>query len=436
MTLYEQVVRREAAIAVVGLGYVGMPLAMAFAHKVRVIGYDANAEKISQYKNGTDVTQEVGDEVIRTTTCEFTALEEALDAAKFFIVAVPTPINSDKTPDLTPVVRATECVARHISPGSVIVYESTVYPGVTEGVCAPLLEKVSGLRCGEDFFIGYSPERINPGDHVHRLENIVKIVSGQNEQTLETVAKVYELVIEAGVHRAASIQVAEAAKVVENAQRDVNIAFVNELAMAFDRMGIDTLEVIRAMNSKWNALGFYPGLVGGHCIGVDPYYFLHRAEELGFHSQIIAAGRRINDDMPRFVTEAVVRQMILADRPVKGANVLVLGITFKPNCQDVRNSKMVEITDLLAEYGAHITVVDPVADAAEARRHYGIACVPLESRPQADVVLIGVDHEVFRQISLDTLKDWYTPGERVLIDIKGVFDRMTAEEKGYRYWRL
>lgn len=435
MTLYEQIVSRKAAVAVVGLGYVGLPLAVAIAKKAEVIGFDVNAEKIAQYQRGVDVTSEVGDE-LKGSTCRFTADEAELSMARFLIVTVPTPINGDKTPDLTPILQATETVARHLTEGSVVVYESTVYPGVTENVCAPLLEKISGLRCGAGFFVGYSPERVNPGDKVHRLENIVKIVSGQDEDTLDTVARVYELVTEAGVYRAPSIQVAEAAKVAENAQRDINIAFVNELAMAFDRMGIDTLEVLRAMDTKWNALGFYPGLVGGHCIGVDPYYFLHRAEELGFHSQTIAAGRRVNDDMPRFVTGAVVRELVLADRPVKGATMAVLGITFKADCQDARNSKMVEIVRMLTEYGVRPVVIDPVVDAAEASEYYGITCLPMAERPPVDAVLFGVDHSAFRGISLDALQSWYTPGTSVLIDIKGIFDRREALSKGFAYWRL
>lgn len=435
MTLYERIIHGETALAVIGLGYVGMPLAIAFAEKARVIGYDTNAEKIANYKNGIDATQEVGDATVRESTCHFTADERELDAAKFFIVAVPTPINGAKIPDLHPVMQASELVARHLSDGAIVMYESTVYPGVTENVCVPLLEKYSGLRCGKDFFVGYSPERINPGDPVHRFHNIVKIVSGQDAETLDTAAKVYEIVIDAGVHRAPSIQVAEAAKVVENAQRDINIAFMNEIAMAFDRMGIDTLEVIRAMNTKWNAMGFYPGLVGGHCIGVDPYYFLHHSRELGFHCQLINAGRLVNDDMPRFVVESVVRNMILADRSVKGATIAVMGVTFKPDCQDMRNSKMVEIIRMLKGYGMLPLIFDSVADPQEARRQ-GIECLPLSDMIPVDAMLFGVDHAPFRDIQLEELEKWYSPGRRVLIDLRGIFDRAEAERRGFSYWRL
>jgi UDP-N-acetyl-D-glucosamine/UDP-N-acetyl-D-galactosamine dehydrogenase len=336
MNLLEQIMKKKESISVIGLGYVGLPLAIAFAKKVNVIGFDLNESKIDLYKSGVDPTNEVGDEKIKQTTVKFSTNETKLKEAKFHIVAVPTPINSAKIPDLSPVKWASKILGRNLVEGSIVVYESTVYPGVTEDICVSILEKESGLKCGVDFKIGYSPERINPGDKIHRLENIKKIVSGMDKESLEDIAKVYELVIEAGVHKACSIRVAEAAKVVENSQRDINIAFMNELAMVFDRMGIDTKEVIDAMNTKWNALGFYPGLVGGHCIGVDPYYFIYEAERLGYHSQIILAGRKINDGMGKFVADRVIKEMILANKIVRKSKVVILGLTFKENCPDIR----------------------------------------------------------------------------------------------------
>ena len=368
MSLYEKIVNREEKISLVGLGYVGMPIAVAFAKKAEVIGFDLNAEKIKAYQAGKDPTKEVGDEAIAKTSVQFTLDPSKLKEAKFHIVAVPTPINLDKTPDLYPVESASHLLGKNLTKGSIVVYESTVYPGVTEDICVPILEEESGLKCGTDFKIGYSPERINPGDKVHRLENIRKIVSGMDEEALEEIAHVYELVIEAGVHRASSIKVAEAAKVVENSQRDINIAFINELAMAFDRMGIDTNEVIDAMNTKWNALGFRPGLVGGHCIGVDPYYFIYEAEKLGYHSRLIASGRQINDDMPNFVGDQIVKQMVLANKQVRSAKVVFFGATFKENCPDVRNSKVMEIIRYLDGFGIKPVLVDPEADPKEVER--------------------------------------------------------------------
>ena len=343
MSLYEKIVNRQEKIALVGLGYVGMPIAVAFAKKANVIGFDLNEEKINKYKSGIDPTCEVGNDVISKTTVDFTSNPERLKEAKFHIVAVPTPINLDKTPDLFPVESASRLLGKNLTKGSIVVYESTVYPGVTEDVCVPILEEESGLKCGIDFKVGYSPERINPGDKLHRLENIKKIVSGMDEESLNEIANVYEMVIEVGVHRASTIKVAEAAKVVENSQRDINIAFINELAMAFDKMGIDTAEVIDAMNTKWNALGFRPGLVGGHCIGVDPYYFIYEAEKLGYHSKLITSGRQINDDMPAFVGDNIIKQLVLANKQVKQSKVVFFGVTFKENCPDVRNSKVMEI---------------------------------------------------------------------------------------------
>ena len=436
MTLDQKLIQREEKLAVVGLGYVGMPLAVAFARKVDVIGYDLNSQKIALYKAGKDPTNEVGDEAVKNTTVEFTTDEEKLKEARFFIVAVPTPVNRDHTPYLGPVESASEIVGRNLTSGSIVVYESTVYPGVTEEVCVPILEQFSGLKCGKDFKVGYSPERINPGDKVHRLETITKIVSGMDEESLETIAKVYELVIDAGVYRAESIKVAEAAKVIENSQRDINIAFMNELSIMFNRMGIDTQAVLKAAGTKWNFLKFTPGLVGGHCIGVDPYYLTYRAEMLGYHSQIISAGRRINDDMGRYVARSVVKKLIEADKAVKNARVAILGVTFKENCPDTRNSKVIDIVRELEEYGIKPLVVDPEADAEEAKRLYGLELSRMEDLRDMDAVVIAVAHEVFKTLSLESLESLYGEGKRVLADVKGILNKNEMVRRGFVYWRL
>ncbi len=439
MKLYDKIVEKKEKISVVGLGYVGMPIAVAFAKKVDVIGFDLNTKKIDLYKSGVDPTNEVGDDEIKTTTVIFTSDETKLREAKFHIIAVPTPINSDKTPDLSPVEGASRIVGRNLTKDSIVVYESTVYPGVTEDICVPILEEESGLKCGVDFKIGYSPERINPGDKVHRLENIIKIVSGMDEESLDEIAKVYELVIEVGVHRAGSIKVAEASKVVENSQRDINIAFMNELAMVFDRMGIDTKEVVEAMNTKWNALGFTPGLVGGHCIGVDPYYFVYEAEKLGYHSQIILSGRKINDGMGKFVADAIIRKLILANKVVRQAKVVILGITFKENTPDTRNSKVVDIIDSLREYGIEPIIVDPEADADEAKHEYDVDLVDIKDVQDVDCIVLAVAHNVLKQMSWDRMDSLYgnfDNEDKVLIDVKSILDRKVIEEKGYSYWRL
>lgn len=396
MDLYNKIITKKEKIAVIALGYVGMPLAIALARKAKVIGFDINKSKIELYKSGIDPTNEVGNEAIKETTVEFTSEETKLRGAKFHIIAVPTPINADKTPNLSPVERATEIVARNLTKGSIVVYESTVFPGVTEDICIPLIESVSGLKCGVDFKVGYSPERINPGDKVHTLENIVKIVSGIDNECLEIIKKVYELVIKAGVHPVSSIKVAEAAKVVENSQRDINIAFMNELAMVFDRMDIDTLEVIEAMNTKWNALGFYPGLVGGHCIGVDPYYFIYQAEKLGYHSQIILSGRKINDGMAEFVANAIIKKLILANKAVRKSKVAILGITFKENCPDTRNSKVMDIIKTLREFGLDPVVTDPLADKNELAAEYGIDLVDISEIKNVDCLVIVVAHDSYK----------------------------------------
>ncbi len=437
MSLYEKIVNKEEKISLVGLGYVGMPIAVAFARKVNVIGYDLNARKIELYKSGIDPTNEVGDETIKASTVEFTADETRLREAKFHIVAVPTPVNDDHTPDLTPVEGASRILGRNLTKGSIVVFESTVYPGVTEDICVPILEQESGLKCGVDFKIGYSPERINPGDKVHHLETIKKIVSGMDAEALEEIAKVYELVVEAGVHRAECIKVAEAAKVIENSQRDINIAFMNELSIIFNKMGIDTKSVLEAAGTKWNFLKFYPGLVGGHCIGVDPYYLTYKAEQLGYHSQIILSGRRINDDMGKYCAENLVKQLIRADRPVKNARVAILGFTFKENCPDTRNTKIIDIYNELREYGITAVIADPNADADEAKRLYGIEFVSPDSIRDMDAVILAVAHEQFKSLTMGQLDALYAAdAPKVLLDLKGLLDRKAYEEAGYLYWRL
>lgn len=438
MELYEKIVNGEEKISLVGLGYVGMPIAVAFSKKVKVVGFDLNARKIELYKSGVDPTNEVGDDAIKSCTVDFTADETKLREAKFHIVAVPTPVNDDHTPDLTPVEGASEILGRNLTKGSVVVFESTVYPGVTEEVCVPILERESGLKCGVDFKIGYSPERINPGDKVHRLETIKKIVSGMDEETLDTVAKVYELVVEAGVHRAESIKVAEAAKVIENSQRDINIAFMNELSIIFNKMGIDTKSVLEAAGTKWNFLKFYPGLVGGHCIGVDPYYLTYKAEELGYHSQIILSGRRINDDMGKYVAENTVKNLIKADASIKNAKIAILGFTFKENCPDTRNTKIIDIYNELREYGITPIIADPEADADEAKRLYGIEFVDINDIKDCDAVILAVAHEQFKAVSMADFEKMFKHNENanVLVDIKGLLDRKEYENAGYIYWRL
>ena len=439
MGLYEDLTEGKEKLSLVGLGYVGMPIAVAFARKIKVVGFDLNSEKIELYKSGVDPTREVGDEVIASSTVEFTADESKLKEARFHIVAVPTPVNDDHTPDLTPVEGASRILGRNLTKGSIVVFESTVYPGVTEDICVPILEKESGLKCGVDFKIGYSPERINPGDKVHRLETITKIVSGMDEETLDTVAKVYSLVVEAGVYRAQSIKVAEAAKVIENSQRDINIAFMNELSMIFHRMGIDTRAVLEAAGTKWNFLKFYPGLVGGHCIGVDPYYLTYKAEELGYHSQIILSGRRINDDMGKYVAESLVKMLIKADRTVKGAKVAILGFTFKENCPDTRNTKVIDIYNELKEYGIEAIITDPEADAAEAERLYGIKFVSMDKIKDMDAVVIAVNHKSFEKYGLEQIDGWFdkASGQKVLLDLKGMLDMKTYDNRqDYIYWRL
>lgn len=461
MNLYEKIKDKEEKISLVGLGYVGLPIAVAFAKKVNVIGFDISKEKIDLYKKGIDPTKEVGNEAIKNTTVEFTSDEAKLREAKFHIVAVPTPVNADHTPDLRPVESASRTVGRNLTEGSIVVFESTVYPGVTEEICIPILEKESGMKCGVDFKVGYSPERINPGDKVHRLETIVKVVSGMDEESLDVIAKVYELVVDAGVHRVESIKVAEAAKVIENSQRDINIAFMNELSIIFNKMGIDTKAVLEAAGTKWNFLKFSPGLVGGHCIGVDPYYLTYKAEQLGYHSQIILSGRRINDDMGKYVAENTVKRMIKANKPINGSKVAIFGVTFKENIPDVRNTKVVDIISELEEYGIEVKIVDPVADKVDLWNEYRIKPSDIEELTDIDAVIFAVPHEEFKTIKLEDIKKMFKStvsnnnmdvmvevaatyelyedikrNDCVLIDVKGMFNRQEAENMGYLYWRL
>lgn len=444
LELYHKIKDKKENISVIGLGYVGMPLAIAFAKKINVIGFDVNKEKIELYKQGIDVTNEVGNKALKETTALMTSDETKLKEAKFHIIAVPTPINDDKTPDLRPIIGASRVLGRNLTKGSIVVYESTVYPGVTEEVCIPILEEESNLKCGVDFKVGYSPERINPGDKLHRLENITKVVSGMDEESLENIASIYELIIDAGVHRAESIKVAEAAKVIENSQRDINIAFVNELSMIFNKMEIDTKAVLEASGTKWNFLKFYPGLVGGHCIGVDPYYLTHKAEQIGYHSQVILSGRRINDGMGKYVGESTVKNLIKANKQVKGAKVAILGMTFKENCPDVRNSKVIDIINELKEYGINVFVADPIADENEVKREYGIDLTKFENIKNMDSVIVAVGHKEYMELTLESIRKLYeekpdslnSEDKLVLIDVKGIFDKKEAQLKNYLYWRL
>lgn len=436
MELYKNLLNKKECVSLIGLGYVGMPIAIAFARKVNVIGFDTDKEKIETYKNGHDVTKEVGDEVIRDTSVEFTSDESRLKEARFHIVAVPTPVNEDHTPDLSPVKKASEILGRNLMKNSIVVFESTVYPGVTEEVCVPILERESGLKCGLDFKIGYSPERINPGDKIHRFESITKIVSGMDEETLDTIAQVYELVVEAGVHKAKSIKIAEAAKVIENSQRDINIAFMNELSIIFNKMEIDTKSVLEAAGTKWNFLDFYPGLVGGHCIGVDPYYLTYKAERMGYHSQVILSGRRINDNMGKYVAENCIKYIIAADKSVKNAKVAVLGFTFKENCPDVRNTKVMDIIKELREYGIEPVIYDPEADTKDAEKLYGVRFVDRDYMKGMDAVILAVSHREFMCMSKKDMDSLYGDGKKVLLDVKGILDREEYEADGYSYWRL
>ena len=439
MNIAEKIKDRTAKVAVIGLGYVGLPLALEFAKRVDVIGFDLNTEKVKQLNLGKDPIDEVGDQAVAASSATFTADVADLEQASFHIVAVPTPIKPDKTPNLQSVESASEMVGKHIKKGSYIVYESTVYPGVTEDVCIPILEQASGLHCGTDFKVGYSPERINPGDKVNTLPDIKKIVSGMDAESLKEISEVYGLIITAGIHQADSIKVAEAAKVVENSQRDINIAFMNELAMVFDRMDIDTTAVMEAMATKWNALPFKPGLVGGHCIGVDPYYFVYEAERLGYHSQIILSGRKINDGMGKFVTDAIIKQLIQARKMVKQAKVVIFGLTFKENCADIRNSKVINIIQELREYGLDPVVVDPLADKESAYQQFRVHVTDIEEIDDADCLVFAVGHDCFKKMEFEEISDLFADmnnEEKVLVDVKSILDREKFDQEGYRFWRL
>ena len=421
--IYQNLITGKDKLALVGLGYVGMPIAVEFAKHIKVIGFDINRQRVEEYSNGIDSTNEIGD-AIKDSTVEFTSDPSKLSEAKFIIVAVPTPVNSDTTPDLKPVEGASRTVGQNITPGTIVVFESTVYPGVTEDICVPIIEEESGLKCGVDWKIGYSPERINPGDHVHRLPNIVKVVSGMDEESMREIKKVYDIVIKAGTFSVSNIKTAEAVKVVENSQRDINIAFMNEIAMICDKMHIDTDEVLAGMNTKWNALGFKPGLVGGHCIGIDPYYLTNAAEKLGYHSQIILNGRKVNDSMGAYVADAAIKEMIEAGQAPKKATVIILGITFKENCPDTRNSKVVDIINRLREYDILPIVSDKWADASVAKQEYGVDLVDFELLPKADCVIVAVGHNEYRSMSTHQLKRLFKDvavDEKVLLDVKSLY---------------
>ncbi|MBD2847553.1 nucleotide sugar dehydrogenase [Paenibacillus sp. IB182496] len=440
MDLFKEILEKRERISVIGLGYVGLPLAYAFSKKVNVIGFDLDEKKINSYKKGVDPTKEVGNTKLMSSKISFTSDASLLREAKFHIVAVPTPINIDKTPNLTPVEKASSIVGKNLVKNSIVVYESTVYPGVTEDICIPILERESGLKCGVDFQVGYSPERINPGDTVHTLENIIKIVSSTDELCTETISKIYGLIIRAGVYIASSIKVAEAAKVVENSQRDINIAFMNELAMVFDKMGIDTKEVIDAMNTKWNALRYYPGLVGGHCIGVDPYYFIYQAERLGYHSQIILSGRKINDGMSKFIADSILKQLILAGKIVNKTRVAILGITFKENCPDIRNTRVIDIISTLEEYGIKIMVSDPRANKEEVKEKLKIDLVELREIKNVDCIVIAVGHYDYKNLKCSDFKSFFKEendkSEKIIIDVKSIYDKEKYTDEGFTYWRL
>ncbi len=437
--IYQGLISGTEKLALVGLGYVGMPIAVEFAKHIKVIGFDINEKRVQEYANGIDATNEVG-EAIKNTTVEFTSDASKLKEARFIVVAVPTPVNKDTTPDLRPVEGASRTVGQNLAPGSIVVFESTVYPGVTEDVCVPIIEKESGLKCGVDWKIGYSPERINPGDRVHTLTTIRKVVSGMDKESAEEIKKVYDIVIKAGTVPVSDIKTAEAVKVVENSQRDINIAFMNEIAIICDKIGIDTNEVLYGMNSKWNALGFKPGLVGGHCIGVDPYYLTNCAEMLGYHSQIILNGRKVNDSMGAYVADAAIKQMIEAGLAPKKATVVILGITFKENCPDTRNSKVVDIINRLKEYDINPVVTDSWADVEVAKHEYGVDLVPFDQIPKADCVIVAVGHNEFRSMSMLQIKDLFKSelkdDEKVLVDVKSLYRMDELKASGMRFWRL
>lgn len=421
-------------VVVVGLGYVGLPIAIAFSKKFSVIGFDCNSKKVDMYKGGIDVTNEVGNKALLNSNIFFTSDEKYICEGDFIIIAVPTPIDKNNNPDLTAIINASSIVGKNLKKGSIIVYESTVYPGVTEDICKPILEKESNFKCGDDFKIAYSPERINPGDREHQFENIKKIVSAIDEETLDVVANMYEQVVKAGVYRTSSIKVAEAAKVIENSQRDINIAFVNELSKIFRKMGLDTNEVLDAASSKWNFFDFRPGLVGGHCIGVDPYYLTHKAEELGYISEVILSGRRINDSMGKYIAECIIKELIKNGIQVKDAKVLIKGITFKENVSDIRNSKVIDIIKELKEYGVTILVEDIHAKYEDVKNEYDINLT--QNNKDVDAVVFAVAHDEYKNMSIKEIKEILKKGRNLVFDIKAIFNKENLEREGLSVWRL
>ncbi|QTL97696.1 nucleotide sugar dehydrogenase [Iocasia frigidifontis] len=436
MDLYRKLVNKQTRMAIVGLGYVGIQLAAAFAKKVEVIGLDINTKKINQYKTGIDITDGVGGNLLEKTSVLFTTDESKLSEALFYIVTVPTPVNCDKTPDLRPLIDASEMIGRNMNKGAFIVYESTVYPGLTEEVCIPILEQVSGFQCKRDFKVGYSPERINPSDRVHKLETIKKVVAGVDEESLSIIARVYELVIKAGVHKADSIRVAEAAKIMENCQRDINIAFINEIAMFLNKLNIDIEDVLKASRTKWNFIDFTPGLVGGHCIGVDPYYLLYQAEQLGHHLEIIRSGRRVNNSVVKYVIDNIIKKLLEAEIKIKGARVTIMGISYKEDVPDLRNTRVIDIIRGLKEYGLEIKVVDPVIEPTKVQEEYNIKLENLEDIKGMDVLIFAVPHQGFKTLKLYDLKKMYSGNRPVLIDLKGIFNKTEAQKMKFLYWSL
>jgi UDP-N-acetyl-D-galactosamine dehydrogenase len=427
---------RSSKIAVVGLGYVGLPLAIHLSAHFAITGYDIRKSRIAELKQGHDRTLEVSGETLKEAVLDFTADPQILSSCPLIIVAVPTPIDDSRIPDLRPVENAAHAVGKHLAAGSTVVFESTVYPGVTEDICVPILEKQSGLKLGEGFTVGYSPERINPGDRVHTLDNITKIVSASDPQTLELLSQIYGTIVKAGIYRASSIKVAEAAKVIENTQRDINIALRNELSIIFNRMGIDTLEVLEAAGTKWNFLPFRPGLVGGHCIGVDPYYLTYKAESIGYHPEMILAGRRINDNMGKYIAERTIKILINAGRPVRNARVAILGLTFKENIPDLRNTRVIDIITELKDYGVHVLVHDPMADPAEVNHYSGLTLTAVQDIQEVDAVIVAVAHQAYQHLGLSGIAGLCRNGRPIVVDVKAIFDPEEARRLGIRYWRL
>lgn len=438
MITIEHIINKQAKIAVVGLGYVGLPLAAAFGRKADVIGFDIDQKKVEQLIAGIDMTGELTTADLHSTNIHYTTDPIQLGQADVLIVTVPTPIDANNNPDLSPLQKSSATIGKHLKKGAVVVYESTVYPGVTEDICVPILERESGLRCGSDFSVGYSPERINPGDKVHTVDKIIKVVSGFDAETLDLLASMYELIVTAGVHRASSIKVAEAAKVIENTQRDLNIALINELALIFNKLGIPTMDVLAAAGTKWNFLKFTPGLVGGHCIGVDPYYLTHKAEQIGYHPQVILAGRRINDGMGKYVAENTVKQMIKAGKIIREARVLILGLTFKEDVPDIRNTRVIDIVKELREYGVEVLVHDPLADPAEAQHEYGLTLTTLDEAGHVDAIICAVSHRAYAAFTPQSFARLCSNGngQGTLVDVKNLYKRTEIEQAGLLYWSL